>query len=155
MKIQGKKCVGDWRGPQDWERPRCGCWWRREHGWVIADINDQAGSQLAAELGAERGVLSARTFTQEKDIAAGHAGRRPAQHGGLHILVTTAGVGVAEKVLGKNGMHDLSKFARVIQINLIGTFDAVRQAANLMSGKSSGRRRRARRDRHDRFHRCL
>lgn len=99
---------------------------------VIADINDQAGSQLAAELGANAAFV--RTdVTQEKDIAAAMQ-QAASRHGGLHILVTTAGIGVAEKVLGKNGVHDLAKFVRVIQINLIGTFDAARQAASLMSG---------------------
>ena len=53
--------------------------------------------------------------------------------GGLHFLITTAGIGIAEKLLGKNGMHDLGKFVRTIQINLIGTFDAIRHAANAMS----------------------
>jgi NAD(P)-dependent dehydrogenase (short-subunit alcohol dehydrogenase family) len=99
---------------------------------VIADINEQAGNALAQELGA--GVAFIKTdVTQEKDIAAAVAAAAT-RHGGLQILVTTAGVGVAEKLLGKNGMHDLQTFARVIQINLIGSFDAARQAANLMSG---------------------
>src|SRR6478672_11631349 len=55
------------------------------------------------------------------------------QHGGLHILVATAGIGIAEKLLGKNGMHDLQKFIRTIQVNLIGTFDVIRHGANAMT----------------------
>ncbi|MBZ5520701.1 MAG: SDR family NAD(P)-dependent oxidoreductase [Acidobacteriia bacterium] len=99
---------------------------------IIADINDKAGSELAQELGTN--VAFIRTdVTQEKDVAAAMQ-QAANRHGGLHILVTTAGIGVAEKVLGKNGVHDLQKFARVIQINLIGTFDAARQAASLMAG---------------------
>lgn len=98
---------------------------------VIADINEQAGSALAADLGANA-VFVKTDVTQEKDIAAAVAAAS-SRHGGLHILVTTAGIGVAEKMLGKNGMHDLQKFIKVIQINLIGSFDAARQAANLMS----------------------
>jgi len=98
---------------------------------VIADINEKAGQDLAQELG------SATTFvktdvTDESQVRAAveHAGQ---QHGGLHIAVTTAGIGVAEKLLGKNGMHDLQKYIRVLQVNLIGTFDVLRQAAQLMS----------------------
>jgi NAD(P)-dependent dehydrogenase (short-subunit alcohol dehydrogenase family) len=101
---------------------------------TIADINDQAGSALAQELGAN--VAFVKTdVTQEKDIAAAMQ-QAVTRHGGLHILVTTAGIGVAEKVLGKNGVHDLQKFARVIQINLIGTFDAARQAAAIMANNA-------------------
>jgi len=98
---------------------------------VIADINEKAGQDLAQELG------SAATFvktdvTDESQVRAAveQAGQK---HGGLHIAVTTAGIGVAEKLLGKNGMHDLQKFIRVLQVNLIGTFDVLRQASNLMS----------------------
>jgi len=98
---------------------------------VIADINEKSGQDLAQELG------SAATFvktdvTDESQVRAAveQAGQK---HGGLHIAVTTAGIGVAEKLLGKNGMHDLQKFIRVLQVNLIGTFDVLRQASNLMS----------------------
>jgi NAD(P)-dependent dehydrogenase (short-subunit alcohol dehydrogenase family) len=101
---------------------------------TIADINDKAGNELAQELGAN--VAFVKTdVTQEKDIAAAMQ-QAVTLHGGLHILVTTAGIGVAEKVLGKNGVHDLQKFARVIQINLIGTFDAARQAAAIMANNA-------------------
>jgi len=99
---------------------------------TIADLNDQAGAALAKELGSSVDFIKT-DVTQEKQIA--DAIQQAVTGGnGLHILVTTAGVGVAEKVLGKNGMHDLQKFAKVIQINLIGTFDAARQAASLMAG---------------------
>lgn len=99
---------------------------------TIADLNDQAGAALAKELGSSVGFIKT-DVTQEKQIS--DAMQQAVSHGsGLHILVTTAGVGVAEKVLGKNGMHDLQKFAKVIQINLIGTFDAARQAASVMAG---------------------
>jgi len=101
---------------------------------TIADINDKAGGELAQELGAN--VAFVKTdVTQEKDIAAAMQ-QAVTRHGGLNILVTTAGIGVAEKVLGKNGVHDLQKFARVIQINLIGTFDAARQAAAIMANNT-------------------
>jgi NAD(P)-dependent dehydrogenase (short-subunit alcohol dehydrogenase family) len=101
---------------------------------IIADINEKAGNDLAQELGAN--VAFVRTdVTQEKDVAAA-VQQAATRHGGLNILVTTAGIGVAEKMLGKNGMHDLQKFIRVIQVNLFGSFDAARQAANLMANNS-------------------
>lgn len=99
---------------------------------TIADLNDQAGTALAKELGPSVDFIKT-DVTHEKQIADA-VQQAVTRANGLHILVTTAGVGVAEKVLGKNGMHDLQKFAKVIQINLIGTFDAARQAASLMAG---------------------
>src|SRR5258708_19633838 len=97
-----------------------------------ADLNDQGGAALAKELGPSVDFIKT-DVTHEKQIADA-VQQAVTRANGLHILVTTAGVGVAEKVLGKNGMHDLQKFAKVIQINLIGTFDAARQAASLMAG---------------------
>src|SRR5436190_7485602 len=91
----------------------------------IADLNEQSGQALAQELGATF-VKTDVTSEQQVQHAVEQAGK-------LHILVTTAGIGVAEKLIGKNGLHDLQKFVRVIQVNLIGTFDAARRAANLMT----------------------
>jgi NAD(P)-dependent dehydrogenase (short-subunit alcohol dehydrogenase family) len=98
---------------------------------VIADVNEKAGQELAQELGSATSFVKT-DVTNESEVRAAveHAGK---QHGGLHIAVTTAGIGVAEKLLGKNGMHDLQKYIRVLQVNLIGTFDVLRQSAQLMS----------------------
>jgi NAD(P)-dependent dehydrogenase (short-subunit alcohol dehydrogenase family) len=98
---------------------------------TIADVNENAGKELAAQLGAS--VTFIKTdVTDAAQVAAAVEGAVK-QQGGLHFLVTTAGIGIAEKLLGKNGMHDLSRFVRTIQINLIGTFDVIRHAANAMS----------------------
>ena len=64
----------------------------------------------------------------------------------LHGLVNCAGVAPGERVVGKNGPHKLETFSRVININLIGTFNALRLAANAMAQEHAERRRRARRD---------
>jgi NAD(P)-dependent dehydrogenase (short-subunit alcohol dehydrogenase family) len=56
--------------------------------------------------------------------------------GGLHGVVACAGIGLAEKVLGKSGPHALALFAKVIQVNLIGTFNVIRLAASVMTGGS-------------------
>ena len=58
--------------------------------------------------------------------------------GGLHGLVNCAGVGPAEKVLGKNGVHALASFSRTININVIGTFNMLRLAAEAMSAQDAG-----------------
>jgi NAD(P)-dependent dehydrogenase (short-subunit alcohol dehydrogenase family) len=98
---------------------------------TIADVNEKTGQQLAQELGASVNFIQTDVTDAAQVAAAVESAAR--QQGGLHFLVTTAGIGIAEKLLGKNGMHDLGKFLRTIQINLIGTFDAIRHAANAMS----------------------
>jgi NAD(P)-dependent dehydrogenase (short-subunit alcohol dehydrogenase family) len=98
---------------------------------LIADLNRDAGAALVAELGeraafAETDVTDPLSMERAVDAAVG-------RHGGLHILVACAGVATAEKVLGKEGPLDLQRFARVVQINLIGTFNAIRLAADRMT----------------------
>jgi NAD(P)-dependent dehydrogenase (short-subunit alcohol dehydrogenase family) len=94
---------------------------------IIGDINEQAGKALAQELG-EAVSFVKLDVTNDQDVQAAVE-----KAGKLHVLVTTAGIGFAEKLIGKNGMHNLDKFVRVIQVNLIGTFDAIRHAANRMT----------------------
>jgi len=96
---------------------------------VIADLNRAAGLALEQE-------LSARFV--ETDVADDASMRRAidaaiAAYGGLQILVCCAGVGTPDKVLGKEGPLDLQRFARVVQINLIGAFNAIRLAAEQMA----------------------
>ena len=98
---------------------------------AIVDINEKTGTALASELGAS--VTFTKTDVTDPAQVAAAMETAVKQHGGLHFLVTTAGIGIAEKLLGKEGIHDLGKFLRTIQINLIGTFDAIRHAANAMS----------------------
>jgi NAD(P)-dependent dehydrogenase (short-subunit alcohol dehydrogenase family) len=98
---------------------------------IIADVNEKAGQELAKQLGGA--VVFVKTDVTNTDQVKAAVSEAAARHGGLHITVTAAGIGVAEKVLGKEGMHDLGRFVRVLQVNLIGTFDAIRYAAELMS----------------------
>ena len=53
--------------------------------------------------------------------------------GGLHVIVTTAGGGVAEKTYGKNGPHSLDSFRKTIDLNLVGSFNISRIAAGHMA----------------------
>jgi len=98
---------------------------------VLADVNAQQGEALAAELGAKARFV--RTdVTSESDVQAAVAAATGA-FGGLQGAVNCAGIGTPEKVLGKNGPHSLANFTRVIQINLIGTFNVIRLAAAAMA----------------------
>ena len=95
---------------------------------VIADLNREAGLALAQELGArfvETDVADDASMRQaiNATIASG---------GGLHFLICCAGVATPDKVLGKAGPLDLGRFARVVQINLVGTINAIRLAAEQM-----------------------
>jgi NAD(P)-dependent dehydrogenase (short-subunit alcohol dehydrogenase family) len=96
---------------------------------VIADLQVEAGETLAKELG---GRFCKCDVTQEADGKAAVDAAVQA-FGGLHVLVNCAGIGVAERTLGKEAPHDLARFARVIQINLIGTFNMIRLAADAMA----------------------
>src|SRR5258708_29118573 len=97
---------------------------------VIADVREDTGEALAGGLG-ER-TLFAKTDVTSADSTGQAVQTAVARHGGLHILVNCAGIGIAERVLGKNGPHDLAAFNRVIQVNLIGSFNALRLAAAAM-----------------------
>jgi NAD(P)-dependent dehydrogenase (short-subunit alcohol dehydrogenase family) len=98
---------------------------------VIADVNEKTGQELAAELGsAARFVKTDVTKTDEVKATVAEAASK---NGGLHFTVTAAGIGVAEKILGKDGVHDLGRYLRVIQVNLVGTFDVIRYAVEVMA----------------------
>ncbi|WP_052888043.1 3-hydroxyacyl-CoA dehydrogenase [Thermogemmatispora carboxidivorans] len=98
---------------------------------LIADINSEGGQKLAQEIGPAARFVPTNVVEEASVLAA----LKEAQEafGGLHILVNCAGIGLAERTLGKQGPHGLESFARVIQVNLIGTFNALRLAAQVMS----------------------
>ncbi|ATY86136.1 3-hydroxyacyl-CoA dehydrogenase [Kyrpidia spormannii] len=96
---------------------------------VIADVSDR-GQEVAESLG--EGARFVRTdVTDPESVRATVAAAK--ELGPLGVAVNCAGIAIAEKVLGKQGSHDLDAFARVIQVNLIGTFNVLRLAAEAMS----------------------
>jgi NAD(P)-dependent dehydrogenase (short-subunit alcohol dehydrogenase family) len=99
---------------------------------VIADINDQLGPKLAAELG-QTAFFCKTDVTSETDAQAAVAAAQ-GQFGGLNGLVNCAGIGPAERILGKRGVHRLESFAGVIRVNLLGAFNMIRLAAAAMAG---------------------
>ena len=98
---------------------------------MIADVNDAAASAFAAELGPQARFIHA-DVTSEADGAAA-VDTVIAQFGALHGLINCAGIGIAAKVVGHEGPHPLDRFARVIEVNLIGTFNMIRLAASAMA----------------------
>jgi NAD(P)-dependent dehydrogenase (short-subunit alcohol dehydrogenase family) len=99
---------------------------------VIADLNAEKGEALAAELG-ERASFVEANVTDADQVQAG-VGAAAAAEGGLRISVCCAGIGWAQRTVSKQGPHDLEIFSNVVQVNLIGTFNALRLAATAMAG---------------------
>jgi NAD(P)-dependent dehydrogenase (short-subunit alcohol dehydrogenase family) len=97
---------------------------------VIADLNEERGNALAGELG-ER-VRFLRTDVTDPDTVTAAIDAAAAQPGGLRISVCCAGIGWAEKIAGKRGAHQREPFETVIRVNLIGTFNVMRLAAQTM-----------------------
>ena len=84
--------------------------------FVVADVTNEAQVQQAID-------TAVKTF------------------GALHGLVNCAGIAPGERVVGKNGPHRLETFSRAININLIGSFNALRLAAQAMTGNTPDQRR--------------
>jgi len=97
---------------------------------VLADVNREAGEAMAARLG-DRGFFVETDVTSETS-AVNAIETAISRFGALHGLVNCAGIAPAEKVVGKEGPHRLESFARVININLVGTFNMIRLAAQAM-----------------------
>jgi NAD(P)-dependent dehydrogenase (short-subunit alcohol dehydrogenase family) len=96
---------------------------------VLADMQQDAGEKLAKELG---GRFAKCDVTSEADGKAAVA-LALKEFGGLQVLVNCAGIALAERTIGKEAPHDLARFARVITVNLIGTFNMIRLAADAMA----------------------
>jgi NAD(P)-dependent dehydrogenase (short-subunit alcohol dehydrogenase family) len=98
---------------------------------VIVDVNEQTGQAAASRLGnAVRFVRTDVTSDTDMQRAIDVAVK---EFGGVHGLVCAAGVGTVGRVLPKEGPQPLDHFARTININLIGTFNAIRLAAAAMA----------------------
>jgi NAD(P)-dependent dehydrogenase (short-subunit alcohol dehydrogenase family) len=94
---------------------------------VIADMQD--GEKLAREIG---GRFVKTDVTSEADGKTAVAAATK-EFGGLHVLINCAGIAIAERTIGKEAPHDLARFARVVTINLVGTFNMIRLAAEAMA----------------------
>lgn len=98
---------------------------------VLADLNEEGGSALAKELGG--GAQFVRCDVTDPASVEAAVKAAAGLGNGLRILINCAGIGIAERILGKDGPMDLNRFAKVIQVNLIGTFNALRLAAAAMT----------------------
>ncbi|EXU64341.1 3-hydroxy-2-methylbutyryl-CoA dehydrogenase [Streptomyces sp. PRh5] len=97
---------------------------------TLVDLPSSDGAVAAAKLG-DRAVFAPADVTSEQDITA--ALDAAAQLGDIRIAVNCAGIAPAGRVLGKKGPLPLDDFARIVQVNLIGTFNIIRLAAERIS----------------------
>jgi NAD(P)-dependent dehydrogenase (short-subunit alcohol dehydrogenase family) len=99
---------------------------------VILDLPRSNGTAIEKELGA-RAVFAAGDVTSPDDVEAALDAAAALAGGPPRILVNCAGIGSAARTAGKDGAFPLDAFTRVIQVNLIGTFNVIRLAAYRMS----------------------
>ena len=98
---------------------------------ILADVNDALGNELAQELGASARFI--RTDVTDEASAKAAIAAAQSEFGGLHGLINCAGIAIGERIVGKEAPHALASFVRTITINLIGSFNLTRLAADVMS----------------------
>jgi NAD(P)-dependent dehydrogenase (short-subunit alcohol dehydrogenase family) len=91
---------------------------------VIVDLPSSPGADQAAAIG---GAFAPAHVTDEAAVSA--ALDTAAERGPLRVAVNCAGIGTPGRVIGKNGVLPLEQFAKVVNVNLIGTFNVIRLAA--------------------------
>ena len=103
---------------------------------VLVDLNEGTGQALADELGADATFVKADVTDAEQGAAAVNAALQ--RFGRLDVAVNCAGVAPGERIVGRDGPHALDSFARTISINLIGSFNILRLAADAMVKNAPG-----------------
>ena len=98
---------------------------------AIFDIQDDKGESVAAEIG---GVYCRCDVTDEENTVGAFATAKEA-HGAARVLVNCAGTAIAMKTSSRGEPHPLGPFSKIIQINLIGSFNCIRLAATDMIGE--------------------
>jgi len=88
----------------------------------VIDQNKDNAEKVAAEV---KGVALHADVTSEEQIKAAIA-KAEAAHGVARVLMNCAGIGGSQRIVGRDGIYPLEKFARIINVNLIGTFNCLR-----------------------------
>ncbi len=98
---------------------------------VVMDLPSSPGAQVAAELG-DQAIFTAADVTSEPQVSEAIA-KATARFKGIHVLINCAGIAIGERILTKDGPAPLKRFAKVIEVNLIGTFNVTRLVAAAMA----------------------
>ena len=102
---------------------------------VIGDINREKSESLVAELGDQRARFAPMNVTSEESVKEALSLVKSA-FGELRGVINCAGIGFAERTVTKEGAHSFASFTRIIQVNLLGTFNVIRLAAEVMAGQT-------------------
>ena len=98
---------------------------------VILDINEDKASEIINNLGEDK-VMFISTDIMKEDPVVEAINKISDDFGGLHIAVNCAGTGYPGRILGKEAPHPLDAFQFIVNLNLVGTFNVMRIAAELM-----------------------
>lgn len=98
---------------------------------ILIDLNQDLGQELVSELG-EQASFYAVDVTNEAQVQQLFE-QIELRYGKIHGLVNCAGIAPAAKVLGRDGLHDLALFQKVLNINVTGSFNMIRYATQLMA----------------------
>ncbi len=98
---------------------------------VVMDLPSSPGAQVAAELG-DKAIFTTADVTSESQVSEAIA-KATTRFKGIHVLINCAGIAIGERILTKDGPAPLRRFAKVIEVNLIGTFNVTRLVAAEMA----------------------
>ncbi|MEH6420100.1 SDR family NAD(P)-dependent oxidoreductase [Pseudomonas sp. CGJS7] len=104
---------------------------------ALFDVNDDKGAQAVAELGADKARYFKTDVTNEAGVAENLAAAQEFL-GGLNAAINCAGILGAGRVLGKDAPMALSQFQTTVMVNLVGSFNVAKAAANLMQHNAAG-----------------
>ena len=104
---------------------------------ALFDVNDEKGAAAVAGLGADKATFLRTDVSDEAQVAANVASARDAM-GGLNAAINCAGILGSGRVLGREGTMPLKQFAGTILVNLVGSFNVAKAAADLMQHNPPG-----------------
>ncbi|MBT2746521.1 MULTISPECIES: SDR family NAD(P)-dependent oxidoreductase [unclassified Lysobacter] len=104
---------------------------------ALFDVNDDKAAQAVASLGEDKARYFRTDVTNEAGVAENLNAARDFL-GGLNVAINCAGILGAGRVLGKDAPMALSQFQTTVMVNLVGSFNVAKAAANLMQGNEAG-----------------
>ncbi|WP_285768731.1 SDR family NAD(P)-dependent oxidoreductase [Peribacillus sp. SI8-4] len=99
---------------------------------IILDLSEANGAGLAQELGDS--ALFVKTDVTSEESVSKALEKGVERFGSINTVINCAGIAIAQKVIGRKGIHELEAFTNVVMINLVGTFNVIRLAAQKMAG---------------------
>ncbi|PGL70234.1 3-hydroxyacyl-CoA dehydrogenase [Bacillus sp. AFS055030] len=99
---------------------------------LIIDLNDDKATNLVEELGSDNVLYVKTNVANESDVQSA-LDQAVEKFGKITAAINCAGIGIGEKTVGKNGPHSLEQFKKVINVNLVGSFNVIRLAAEKMA----------------------